>query len=99
MQRKVEIYTRENNIVIDVDGWDNALVLDPNGAARLVEILHEAAVSLGVTERVTAGPTVIPDILRQTMITRCQHLLRCFEGQPDTKKASEIVDLLLGMLP
>lgn len=97
--RKVEIYTREDKIVINVDGWPEAMVLTPQGAAQFVETLHDAAVSLGVQERiVNGGSTIISDSLRQRMITRATHMLRCLEGKSNVKKAQELVDQLLAMI-
>lgn len=100
MDRRVSVYTNGGKIVLEVELWDELMVLDPPGAAALVDMLHQAAVSLGIEEVVLdAKPAVISDALRLAMITRCTHLIRCFEGKEHTKAAAQIVDTLLEMLP
>lgn len=99
MDKTIEIKTREGKVVLEVQGYDEMMCLDPASAVQIGKAFIDAAVDLGANVQIQTPPRKINGLVRNQMIQRTTHIMRTMQTSKPVVVASHVVDSILAMLP
>lgn len=98
MEKRVEIYTKEDKVVLEIDGMEGVLFFNPELAVQIGKTFIDAAVDIGAEVEIQIPPRKISTLLRNQMIQRTTHIMRTLQSSKPCVVAMHIVDSVLGML-
>lgn len=99
INKRIEVKTIDNKVIVEVEGQNDYMVLDPQLAAQIGKSMMDAAVHLGLEIRIEVPRKEVTFAKRNEMVIRATHVLRSLEGKPRLTKARQVVDTVLEMMP